>query len=132
VGSKAGRGLLLGLSLAVSVLSCTAPEGFFAGEVSQLQHRSERAPDAILQPAVIHRTSTQIAASWKVNSFQTPVAYLDWAARQVDGDYRVTVRTESFIGFAKQTQGDVFYLRVQALPSSSGALAQWTLQGMPD
>jgi hypothetical protein len=132
VGSKAGRGLLLGLSLAVSVLSCTAPEGFFAVEVSELQHRSARAPDAVLEPPVRHRTSTQTTASWKVKSFQKPAAYLDWAARQDDEDHRVTVRTESLIRFAKQTHGDVFYLSVEAVPSSSGALVQWTLQGMPD
>jgi hypothetical protein len=132
VGSKAGRGFLLGLSLAVSAPSCTAPGGFFSHEVSELQYRSERAPDGILQTAVIHRTSTRITASWSVKSFQTPALYLDWAARQVDGDYRVTARTESYIRFAKQTQGDVFYLSVEALPSSPGALVQWTLQGMPD
>jgi hypothetical protein len=123
---------VLSLTLSAGLLSCASSGSFVEAEALELQHRLDSPTDVIVQPAVLRHDGDQVVAQWKVNSPRRSAGYMEWVAKHVGGDYRVTNRTDSSIGFAKQTDGDALYLQVAVEQRSEGVLVQYTLDAMPD
>jgi hypothetical protein len=124
-------GALLCMSLAVLAPSC-ARRTFVQREVADLQHRLEAPSEAVASSTAVERGGSKVRTLWQVRSLRPPSAYLDWAAQRLRGDYEVTNRADLVMSFAKQTEGDVFYLRLDASPSASGSFVKITLDARPD
>jgi len=45
-------------------------------------------------------------------SSRTSAEYIEWLATEVGRDYRVANGSDSSVGFAKQVEGDAFYLKI--------------------
>ncbi len=123
---------VLPLALSASFVSCESASSFVNLEVLGLQYRVYSPTDVIVQPATVRRDGNQVTALWKVESSQTPAAYVEWAAQHIREDYSVTSREDSSIVFSKRIEGDVFYLKVTTERKGQGSLVQYTLNAMPD
>lgn len=123
--------LLLGFLFAMLTLSC-GQDRFVKHEIADLQRRLEAPGELVIGPGDIHRDDRSVKTQWQVQSPRTPAVYLDWATRHLSGDYQVTNRSDLAMSFAKPTEGDVFYLRLDASQSASGSLVKITLEARPD